>query len=96
VKAAAGDPIESPSAMSWWTLAVLVVYALVVPGNNGMFMPTLVSDGRVVGTWKRTLNKRAVRVTAQPFDTLSEVEEDAFAAATQRYGRFLAQSVTTG
>jgi len=68
----------------------------IVPGNNGMFMPTLVSDGRVVGTWRRTLKKRAVTATAQPFDALSAVEEDAFTTAAERYGRFLAMPVTTG
>jgi hypothetical protein len=25
----------------------------IVPGGNGMFLPTVVSDGQVVGTWKR-------------------------------------------
>jgi hypothetical protein len=68
----------------------------IVPGNNGMFMPTLVSDGRVVGTWKRTLKKRSLTATALPFDALRVDEEDAFADAAQRYGRFLAMPVTTG
>jgi hypothetical protein len=32
----------------------------VVPGGNGMFKPLIVIDGRVVGTWKRTLRKTKV------------------------------------
>ena len=26
----------------------------IVPGGNGMFRPTVVSDGRIVGTWQWT------------------------------------------
>jgi hypothetical protein len=39
----------------------------IVPGGNGMFRPTVVSGGRVVGTW-RTLGRGAQRrVEATPF-----------------------------
>ena len=30
----------------------------VIPGKNGVFRSTIVRDGRVVGTWKRTLTRR--------------------------------------
>jgi len=38
----------------------------IVPGGNGVFRPTVVSDGQVVGTWKQTRRgaKRAVAATA--------------------------------
>lgn len=61
----------------------------VVPGNNGMFMPTIVSDGRVVGTWKRAFKKGGVAVSAYPFNTLSAAEQGAFARAAGEYARFL-------
>lgn len=32
----------------------------VVPGGNGMFLPTVVDNGQVVGLWKRKLNKSGV------------------------------------
>lgn len=37
----------------------------IVPGGNGMFRPTIVSDGRVVGTWTRVGRgaERAIRAT---------------------------------
>jgi hypothetical protein len=39
----------------------------IVPGGNGMFRPTVVSDGRVLGTW-RTIGRGARRtVEATPF-----------------------------
>jgi len=46
--------------------------ARIVPGGNGVFLPTIISDGKVVGTWKRagTGTKRALAATA--FTTLAE------------------------
>ncbi|MET7834614.1 winged helix DNA-binding domain-containing protein [Micromonospora sediminicola] len=61
----------------------------VVPGNNGMFQSTVVRDGRVVGTWKRTLGKSAVTVTVRqlvPFDVALRARVD---AALAGYARFL-------
>ncbi|MEU4561210.1 winged helix DNA-binding domain-containing protein [Actinoplanes sp. NPDC023936] len=40
--------------------------AKIIPGGNGIFQPTLVRDGRVVGTWKRTIGKKAVTVRVLP------------------------------
>jgi hypothetical protein len=38
----------------------------IVPGGNGVFLPTVISDGEVVGTWKRvgTGTKRTAAATA--------------------------------
>lgn len=40
--------------------------ALVVPGGNGMFAPTIVQHGRALGTWKRPTRKNHP-VTVSPF-----------------------------
>jgi Winged helix DNA-binding domain len=56
----------------------------VVPGGNGMFRATVVSDGRVVGTWRRTGSGSRRRLTAEPFTAFGpEVEQalDELAAA---------------
>jgi peroxiredoxin len=53
----------------------------------------MVLDGRVVGTWKRTMKKDAVIITPSLFTPLNEAETRAFAAAANRYGAFLAMSV---
>jgi peroxiredoxin len=50
-------------------------------------------DGRVVGTWKRTIKKDAVMITPSLFTPLNEAETRAFAAAANRYGAFLDMSV---
>jgi hypothetical protein len=40
---------------------------LIVPGNNGMFRPTVVRGGRIVGTWKWTGKGARRTVSATPF-----------------------------
>jgi len=61
----------------------------IVPGGNGMFMPTLVINGRVAGTWKRVVKKKMVAITAAPFAPLKKAELRALAPAAERYGQFL-------
>lgn len=61
----------------------------IVPGKNGMFLPTLVKGGRVVGTWKRLLKKSPAVVTAETFDPLSASEAGQFSALAKQYGRFI-------
>ncbi len=63
------------------------------PRGNILFSHTMVLDGRVVGTWKRTMKKDAVIITPSLFTPLNEAETRAFAAAANRYGAFLAMSV---
>ncbi|MCW2579502.1 MAG: uncharacterized protein JWR82_1103 [Blastococcus sp.] len=44
----------------------------IVPGGNGMFRPTVVSEGRVVGTWQWTGRGARRAVTATPFTSFSD------------------------
>ncbi|MDP9020750.1 MAG: winged helix DNA-binding domain-containing protein [Actinomycetota bacterium] len=44
----------------------------IVPGANGMFRPTVVSDGQVVGTWKHTGRGAKRTVEATPFSSFPE------------------------
>jgi Winged helix DNA-binding domain len=50
---------------------------------------TIVLNGRVIGTWKRTLKKNMVIVTPHLFSSLNEAETRAFEVAINRYGAFL-------
>lgn len=61
----------------------------IVPGSNGMFMPTIVRDGEVIGTWKRTVSRRGVALAAGPFTALSERSRLGFERAGTKYARFL-------
>jgi Winged helix DNA-binding domain len=65
----------------------------ILPGNNGMLLPTVVGSGRVVGTWKRAFKKNAVSVTASFFRPPKKGEARAVAETAERYGRFLGMAV---
>ncbi|TFC96825.1 MULTISPECIES: winged helix DNA-binding domain-containing protein [Cryobacterium] len=62
---------------------------LVVPGKNGVFLPTIVAGDQVVGTWRRIVRRDRVVVTAQPFVPLDDTVRHAFSEAVERYGEFL-------
>jgi hypothetical protein len=51
-------------------------------------------DGRIVGTWKRAIDRRRATVTLRPLRPLSATEMDAVAAAANRMGAFLDLPVT--
>lgn len=70
--------------------------AAIVPGGNGMFLPTLVVRGEVVGTWKRERGRGVVRAAWAPFAPSTGVAERGFAAAMRRYGRFSGSTVELG
>jgi hypothetical protein len=57
--------------------------------GNGIFSPTIVVDGQVVGTWTRRLEKGGVVVVPRLLAKLGGLETRAVAAAVERYGRFL-------
>jgi len=65
------------------------LYAKRADSGNGIFNPTMVLDGQVVGTWKRTLQKGSVAITLRSFTALKKTEKHAFAEAARRYGAFL-------
>src|SRR6266566_4246530 len=57
--------------------------------SNVLFQHTIVLNGRVVGTWKRTLKKDEVILTPSLFTPLTKDETHALAASAERYGEFL-------
>ena len=68
-------------------------YAKQPDSGAGIFSPTIVVDGQVVGTWKRTLKKDSVVITPSFFTRPKRAESQAFAAGANRYGEFLGASV---
>jgi hypothetical protein len=60
----------------------------IVPGGNGVFLPTLVRDGQVVGTWKRAARKKAIMLALSPFARGSRSLARAVAPAAKRLGAF--------
>ena len=61
----------------------------VVPGSNGVFLPTIVVDGEVVGTWKRTARAREVVIEPSPFRPLADRVREGLVGAAGAYGAFL-------
>jgi hypothetical protein len=68
----------------------------IVPGANGMFKPTIVVDGEVVGTWRRTVRTRDVTIEPAPFAPLSDRHQDGLAEAARAYGAYLGRGATLG
>lgn len=65
----------------------------IVPGANGVFRPTIVHGGKVLGTWKADAGKQTVRLSASPFAASSAAQQRAFATAARRYAAFLGKGL---
>jgi hypothetical protein len=61
----------------------------VVPGMNGIFRPTVVERGRVIGTWGRKVMATSVRLTVTGFDSLKPAQRKALTAPAEQYAAFL-------
>lgn len=61
----------------------------IVPGGNGMFRPTIVVDGEVVGTWGRRVMVGEVVIEPVPFGRLSGRDREGLEEAASAYGAFI-------
>lgn len=66
----------------------------VCPGGNGVFRPTLVVSGRVVGLWKRKEAAKKAQVELQPFIKLPAHLGKPIDQAASRYAAFLGKPVS--
>ncbi len=60
----------------------------VVPGNNGIFQPVIVVEGRIIGTWKRKLKRKSIDMILLPFQPCEEFENE-ISAAVRTYSDFM-------
>jgi hypothetical protein len=60
-----------------------------VNAGGGILNPTIVIDGRIVGTWKRRLARREVVFSPALFAALSKPKTRDVALALRRYSEFL-------
>jgi hypothetical protein len=60
----------------------------IVPGNNGVFMPTIIIDGQVAGKWKRTIKNKGIDIEFNLFAPLENREESIIETA-ERYCGFI-------
>jgi hypothetical protein len=69
-------------------------YVELFRAGNVVFSHFVVVNGRVVGSWKRGINKKSAVITLRLFESLSEAQFEAIRAAAERYGSFLGLPVT--
>ena len=60
----------------------------IIPGNNGMFMATIVIDGQNVGIWKRTITAKQIKILLLPFEPLSRKQLTAIEKTAHQYNHF--------
>jgi hypothetical protein len=61
-----------------------------INAGGGLLAPCIVASGRVVGTWRRTFDRRsAVTISLVPFGRLDEPARAAIGEAAERYAAFL-------
>jgi Winged helix DNA-binding domain len=61
----------------------------IIPGANGVFKPTIVANGRVIGIWRRTVKARHVEIRALPFEPFTARQNVAFTSAARAYADYL-------
>jgi len=54
-----------------------------------LFMHTILINGRIAGTWKRTIKAKAVEMELHPFEPLTRTETPALNNAVKRFGEFV-------
>ena len=57
--------------------------------SNGIFKPTIVENGQVIGVWKRTKKKNLMAIETQFFERAQPLEGETIAKAMARFGDFL-------
>jgi hypothetical protein len=57
--------------------------------HSPLFQHTIVMDGRIAGTWKRTLQKSKAIVFVKPFVKLDNSKQESLRKAVTGYGRFM-------
>lgn len=60
----------------------------IVPGNNGVFMPMIVAEGQIAGTWKRKIKKKGAELLLIPFEPLPASSRAALVSAAEAYTAF--------
>ena len=65
----------------------------IVPGNNGIFLPTLILDGQVVGTWRRTQRATRVDIELLPFTPIAQRGRVSLERAFDRFAEFIEKPV---
>ena len=55
---------------------------------GGFYSSAIVNDGKVIGLWRRTINKDRIQIDVRPFDKFTKAQREGIEAAGERYGKF--------
>jgi hypothetical protein len=66
----------------------------IVPGANGMFRPSVMTGGRIAGTWSRSLSRKGIAISVEWFPEISRGNRPDLTGAAQRYANYLDAAVS--
>lgn len=89
-------PVYDEYAVAYRDRGAILDPAHAERAKNGIFGPVVIADGRIAGTWKRSLGRDGVKVTPSLFAPLGGAGSRALAAAAGRYASFLGLPVAAG
>jgi len=62
--------------------------------NEFIFKPTIIVNGEIVGTWKRTFKAGEVKISLNQFKKLNNEKNRAIKEAAKVYGNFIGMPVS--
>lgn len=62
-------------------------------GGNPVFNRMIIIEGRIAGSWRRTINNSSMKIETVPFQPLSEPKKKLLNAAVKRFSAFVGKSV---
>lgn len=80
---------EAVASYKDYSAAISPIHEKMWAQGNSIFSNYLVINGRIVGSWRRTLTKQTVSIEAKPFIPLSEAQNASLTTAAQRFGDYL-------
>lgn len=63
--------------------------------NNGIFYPVMMHNGRITGTWSRTLRNKTLDLALKPFSNSGVIPEEKLTEAVAAYGKFCNKNFAT-
>jgi hypothetical protein len=67
-----------------------------VPSSNGLFLPAVTVDGRVVGTWRRTVARGTVAIEVDPWVAWTERRRAQVRRRAEQYAQHLGLALAEG
>ncbi len=65
----------------------------VIGGSTFLFLPTIVFDGRIIGTWRSMTKNGVVEITLRPFGKLSKMQKESINTTAESYASFIGKAV---